>query len=145
MSNFIYETLRAGTTKDNSDSGAEVARKFNDNFQKILEKFNSLDDSLTKINESIATNSGVIDAVITKDGELVIKFLDGSEKNLGIVVDGSGSVYVPHVSAQKILTFTIEEEPTGVPDPVDLNPNDEWSRIDETEKEVVTDYVWDTI
>ena len=145
MSDFIYETLRAGTTKDNSDSGAEVARKFNDNFQKILEKFNSLDESLTRINESIATNSGVIDAVITEDGELVIKFLDGSEKNLGIVVDGNGAVYVPHVSAQKILTFTIEEEPTGIPDPVDLNPNDEWVEIDETENEVVTDYVWDTI
>ena len=145
MSDFIYETLRAGTTKDNSDSGAEVARKFNDNFQKILEKFNSLDESLTRINEFIATNSGVIDAVITEDGELVIKFLDGSEKNLGIVVDGNGAVYVPHVSAQKILTFTIEEEPTGIPDPVDLNPNDEWVEIDETENEVVTDYVWDTI
>lgn len=143
MSDFIYETLRAGTTKETSDSGAEVARKFNDNFQKILEKFNSLDESLTRINEFIVNNSGVIDAVITEDGELVIKFLDGTEKNLGIVVDSNGAVYVPHVSAQKILTFTIEEKPMDVPDPVDLNPHDEWSGIEENE--IVTDYVWEDI
>lgn len=145
MSDFSYEVLRAGTTKENSDSGAEVARKFNDNFQKILEKFKSLDESLAKINESITNNSGVVDAMISEDGELIIRYLDGTEKNLGIVVDESGAVYVPHVSAQKILTFTIESEPMGVPDPVDLNPSDEWSGIEETEDEGVSDYVWDKI
>lgn len=143
MSEFNYEILRAGTTKDDSDSGAEVARKFNDNFQKILEKFKSLDESLVKINASITGNSGVIDAVISESGELIIKFHDGTEKNLGVVIDGNGAVYVPHVSEQKILTFTIESEPTEVPDPVDLNPTDEWSGIDGSE--VVTDYVWEVI
>ena len=143
MSEFNYETLKAGTTKENSDSGAEVARKFNDNFQKILEKFKSLDESLGKIHESITGNSGVIDAVISENGELIIRFHDGTEKNLGVVVDGSGAVYVPHVSEQKILTFTVETEPTEIPDPVDLNPNDEWGNIDENE--VVSEYVWEGI
>ena len=145
MSDFSYEVLRAGTTKETSDSGSEVARKFNDNFQKILEKFKSIDASLSAIHESITKNSGVIDAMISEDGELIIRYLDGTEKNLGIVVDESGAVYVPHVSAQKILTFTIENEPMGVPDPVDLNPTDEWSKIDETDVEEVSDYVWDKI
>lgn len=141
MDGFNYELLRAGTTKNDSDSGAEVARKFNENFQKVLEKFKSLDESLAKINESMTNNSGITDAVISENGELIITFHDGTTKNLGIVVDESGAVYVPHVSERKILTFTIENEPTGIPDPVDLNPNDEWSGISDTEIE--SEYTWE--
>ena len=62
-------------------------------------------------------------------------------KNLGRVVGKDGAVYVPHISDQKILSFTIEDEPQGVPDPVDLNPNDEWSGIDEST--IVSDYIWE--
>jgi len=43
---FIYELLRAGTTQNDSDSGSEVARKFNDNFQKVQEKFSEIDQTL---------------------------------------------------------------------------------------------------
>lgn len=41
--NFVYELLRAGTTQANSDSGAEVARKINDNFKKVQDKFADVD------------------------------------------------------------------------------------------------------
>ena len=41
--NFVYELLRAGTTQANSDSGAEVARKINDNFKKVQNKFADVD------------------------------------------------------------------------------------------------------
>lgn len=143
MSEFTYETLRAGTNKNDSDSGAEVARKFNDNFQKVLDMFKSLEESLTKINESLNSGSGISDIVVSEDNELIITFNDGTTKNLGVVVGSDGAVYVPHVSENKILTFTIEDEPTSVPDPVDLNPNDEWSEIDDSEAK--TDYIWNTL
>lgn len=46
--NFIYELLRAGTNVSNSDSGSEVARKFNDNFQNVQDKFSEIDQQLAE-------------------------------------------------------------------------------------------------
>jgi len=50
-------------------------------------------------------------------------------------------IYVPHVDERKILTFTIEDMAGEIPDPVDLNPHDEWSDVDDTT--VVSEYVWE--
>jgi len=67
---------------------------------------------------------------------------DGKDGRDG--VDGkNGAVYVPHIDAHNVLTFTIEDEPVSVPDPVDLNPHDEWSNIDDSENE--TEYVWESL
>lgn len=92
------------------------------------------------------TARGIISMEINEDGELVVTFDDETTQNLGVVVGRDGSVYVPHVDERKILTFTIEDEPAEVPDPVDLNPNDEWSdiggdSIDEPGGE--TTYIWE--
>lgn len=87
------------------------------------------------------TETAVVDIQITDDGEMLITLSDGTTKNLGSVVDHDGAVYVPHVSDRKILTFTIEEHPNGIPDPVDLNPNDEWSDIGDTN--IISDYTWE--
>lgn len=94
----------------------------------------------------INTNTGsfVTGADISDDNELIITFSDGTTKNLGNVIGEDGAVYVPHISAQKILTFTIEDQPNGVPEPVDLNPSDEWSGIGD-ESEDVTDYIWEQL
>ena len=87
---------------------------------------------------TVVTNAG-----ITTDNELILTFSDGSMKNLGKISGVGGIVYVPHISDNKILSFTIETEATEVPDPVDLNPNDEWSPIDDST--IVSDYVWEKI
>lgn len=94
----------------------------------------------------INTNTGsfVTGADISDDNELIITFSDGTTKNLGNVIGEDGAVYVPHISAKKILTFTIEDQPNGVPEPVDLNPSDEWSGIGD-ENENVTDYIWEQL
>lgn len=81
---------------------------------------------------------------ITTDGELVVFYADSTYSNLGVVVGTDGKVYVPHVDAHKVLTFTIEDEAGEIPDPVDLNPSDDWSSIDD-ETSGKTDYVWDSI
>lgn len=39
-----FELLRAGTNAGDSDSGSEVARKFNDNFAKVNTAFAELED-----------------------------------------------------------------------------------------------------
>lgn len=91
----------------------------------------------------VNTNTGAVvtNAGISSDNELILTFSDGTTKNLGSVMGKDGAVYVPHISAQKVLTFTIEDEPGEIPAPVDLNPNDEWSEIEGDG--VVTDYIWE--
>lgn len=87
------------------------------------------------------TARNIVNMEINKDGELIVTYDDEETQNLGKVVGKDGVVYVPHIDEHKILTFTIESEPGEVPDPVDLNPNDEWSDIGGDE--AVTDYIWE--
>lgn len=91
----------------------------------------------------VCTDTGecITDIVITEEGEMVLRFSDGTEKNLGSMLDVSGAVYVPHIDDRKILTFTVEEKPGDIPGPVDLNPFDEWSDIDGSQ--VTSDYIWE--
>ena len=91
---------------------------------------------ISTIDGAVINNAG-----ITVDGELIVSFTDGTMKNLGKVVDDGGYVYVPHISDRKILSFTVEKTAGEVPDPVDLNPFDEWRPIDNTT--VVSDYTWE--
>lgn len=51
----------------------------------------------------------------------------------------SGVVYVPSISENKILSWT-NNGGLDNPDPVDLNPFDEWS---ETGNEVESEYIWE--
>ena len=93
---------------------------------------------ISTIDGAVLNNAG-----ITVDGELIVTFTDGTMKNLGVVVDESGNVYVPHLDDRKILSWTVESRAEDVPEPVDLNPFDEWNNIDD--KEVVTDYIWESM
>lgn len=85
----------------------------------------------------------IIDMKLTEDGHLIAYMDDGSEKDLGVVVGKDGAVYIPHLDDHKVLSFTIEDAPGEIPDPVDLNPSDEWSSIGDAE--VKTDYLWEKL
>jgi len=92
------------------------------------------------------TARGIINMEINEDGELVVTFDDETTQNLCLVVGKNGSVYVPHVDEHKVLTFTIDSEPGEVPEPVDLNPNDEWSDMGDggmDEPGGESTYVWE--
>lgn len=96
-----------------------------------------------KIIITAATGKSITSVSLTTSGELVVFFTDGTYENVGKVVGDDGRVYVPHIDAHKVLTFTIEDAAGEIPDPVDLNPDDEWSGIDGTGGE--TDYTWEGI
>ena len=57
MADLIYEKLQAGTTKEDSDSGAEVARKFNDNFQKVSEVLGNVADTAKVISTTLLSSN----------------------------------------------------------------------------------------
>ena len=54
---------------------------------------------------------------------------------------GDNAVYVPSIDEHKVLSWSIQEQAGEIPDPVDLNPNDEWNAVDDTA--LSSDYVWE--
>lgn len=82
-------------------------------------------------------------------GDIVTNYInnpvDVVKSNAGTIppTDGeftSGMVFVPEISDRKILSWTIQEsgDDLAVPNPVDLNPFDEW-----VDDETVSEYVWE--
>lgn len=107
---FVYELLRAGTTQNDSDSGSEVARKFNDNFQKVQEKFSEIDQSLNKekitgliiggLSQPIDENGNVEVPIAGLQNLGVIKSSDGENK---IKVDTDGTAEVVSLNINKLV------------------------------------------
>jgi len=87
---------------------------------------------------------GISSMEINEDGALVVHYDDGTSKVLGEVVGEDGKVYVPTIDEHKILSWNLADEPGEVPDPTDLNPNDEWYDIDD-EVSGKTDYIWERL
>lgn len=74
--NFVYELLRAGTTSANSDSGAEVARKINDNFKNVQIKFSEIEQSIqnsgsASIPIGTTTKAGVVKSSASENKVLI--------------------------------------------------------------------------
>ena len=82
MDSFIYEKLRAGTTQSDSDSGSEVARKFNDNFKKVEEKFTEISEKLTS---GFVQNISVNGTVIPVNNEGIVELPLVSPTQVGLV------------------------------------------------------------
>lgn len=128
-----YSTLRTyngNTSVSTTDANAIISFKYVGDVQKYI--------------DDLGVELFVVDAEVSADNELILTFNDGSKKNLGVVGGGgSGAVYVPHIDERKILTFTIEESPSEVPGPVDLNPFDEWEGIEGSD--LMSDYIWEEL
>ena len=95
-----------------------------------------------KVSTNGGNGVGITNVLIDENGDLIVVFDNGTQQNAGRAKGKDGAVYVPHLDAYKVLTFTIEEEPAGVPDPCDLNPHDEWSTPEDEGK---TQYIWETL
>lgn len=70
---LIYEIIKAGTSSKDSDTGGEVARKINDNFNKVKEKVSELEQSIkdgSSANISIGTDTiaGIVKSSNTENG-----------------------------------------------------------------------------
>lgn len=90
--NFVYELLRAGSTSANSDSGAEVARKFNENFEKVKTKFSELEQSIE--------NGVSVNVPVGNESKAGVVKSSNSENNVSIKSDGT--MEVNSVNIQKI-------------------------------------------
>jgi hypothetical protein len=85
---------------------------------------------------------GIASFVVSVDDEIIITLTNGKVINLGKVDGASGATFVPHIDDDKILTWT-NDKGLPNPDPVDLNPFDEWSTL--PEESIDTEYEWEYI
>jgi hypothetical protein len=84
----------------------------------------------------------VVNCEINEDGHLVVTFSNGNVIDAGYVGAADGVTFVPHISDDLILSWT-NNGGLDNPEPVDLNPFDEWAEIDGVESN--SDYVWEQL
>lgn len=108
MVDLDYESLRAGTTKENSDSGAEVARKFNDNFKKIAEMFYELDQ---KIQNNGAVKIAINGTVVETDEDGVVHLPLASRTQAGLVQseDSENSIVADENGTMKVSSLNVNK------------------------------------
>ena len=76
---------------------------------------------------------------VDENDNITITLINGKVIELGNIPGASGATFTPHISEDKILTWTCDKD-LPVPDPVDLNPFDEWEDDSEISS---SDYVWE--
>lgn len=110
---FIYEKLRAGTTTADSDSGSEVARKFNENFEKASAKFLEIDGKLQEFQQgdvikiiringqNLPVTGNTVDIPLaTALAHGVVKSTDAEN---GVTVKEDGTMEVNEINLNKIV------------------------------------------
>lgn len=85
------------------------------------------------------TSCGIKSFDIDENDNITITLINGKVIELGNIPGASGATFTPHISEDKILTWTCDKG-LPVPDPVDLNPFDEWEDDSEISS---SDYVWE--
>lgn len=85
---------------------------------------------------------GVDSCEINEDGHLIVTLTNGKIIDAGYVGNENGATFTPHISNDLILSWT-NDKGLDNPDPVDLNPFDEWTEIDGVESD--SDYIWEPL
>ncbi len=99
MAELNFEKLRAGTTKDNSDSGAQVAQKVNDNFDKVKAKVEEIEEKITTgTGAKIAINGTVLEA----DEEGVVNIPVVTKEQIGLVQSSEDEDFICAVEDGKM-------------------------------------------
>lgn len=83
---------------------------------------------------------GIVKLEVNENGELIATYSDGTIDNIGKVGVCPG-VYVPSKEGDKLI-FTLQDNATEDKIEIDIDPNNEWSGINDATE---TNYVWDTI
>ena len=93
-----------------------------------------------RVNVASSDVCGVEDCKVDDEGHLIVTLSDGRVIDAGHVEGSDGATFTPHISEDQILTWTCDQD-LPVPDPIDLNPHDEWSTLPEEGME--TEYEWE--
>lgn len=110
---FIYEKLRAGTSPADSDSGSEVARKFNDNFQNVTTKFLEIDNQIQEFQQADVIkiiringqNLNITDHTvdIPLATALTHGVVKGTDAENGVSIQEDGTMQVNQINVNKLI------------------------------------------
>lgn len=83
---------------------------------------------------------GIKSFEVDEEDNITITLIDDRVINLGNIDGASGATFIPHIDENKVLTWT-NDKGLDNPEPVDLNPFDEWSTL--PEEGINTEYEWE--
>lgn len=81
---------------------------------------------------------GIESFIVNENEEIIVTLTTGDVINLGKVDGASGVTFIPHISDDKILTWT-NNGGLENPPPTDLNPFDEWTE----DGDIDSEYEWE--
>lgn len=84
---------------------------------------------------------GIKNFDVDENDNITITLIDGRVIDLGHIAGSSGATFTPHVSEDKILSWT-NDKGLENPIPVDLNPFDEWVELGD-DGETPSQYAWE--
>ena len=128
MSQYIYETKA-----DNIYYNEE------EQYVQLTANGEPIGDRVTLDNSSVCS---VVNVVIDDNSDLIVTLSDGRVINAGHVSGSNGATFIPHISKDHILSWT-NDGGLKNPDPIDLNPHDEWSNL--PQEGIESDYEWEFI
>ena len=85
---------------------------------------------------------GIDKCEVNADGHLIVTLTNGKTIDAGYVGTADGVTFVPEISDDMILSWT-NNGGLENPEPVDLNPYNDWSEIESAES--TSDYIWETL
>ena len=86
----------------------------------------------------VGDSCGIESFIVNENEEIIVTLTTGQVINLGVVNGASSAIFIPHISEDKILTWT-NNGGLDNPEPVDLNPFDEWSE----DGDINSEYEWE--
>lgn len=126
MNNYLYETKADNIVVDKTNNTIQLTANGN------------------PIGDAVEYAScGIKNFEVDENDNITITLVNGKVIDLGHIAGASGATFTPHISENKILTWTCDQD-LPVPAPVDLNPFDEWKELGDG-GESTSQYVWEFI
>lgn len=131
----LIERMQNATDKLEASKADNIIRNEEDNTIQLSANGKPIGDKIEMC------NCGIKSFDVDENDNITITLLDGRVIDLGHIAGASGATFIPHISDDKILTWTNDKDLPN-PEPVDLNPFDEWGTLGEEEN---SDYVWENL
>lgn len=131
--NEIINKLSA-TIDDLNETKADNIIKNEDNTIQLSANGNPIGDKVD------LCSCGIKSFDVDENDNITITLINGKVIDLGHIEGASGATFIPHISENKILSWTNDKNLPN-PEPVDLNPFDEWWDDGETGSD--SNYIWE--
>ncbi len=94
-----------------------------------------------KIKLNAVSCAGGIQAIkINSNNELIVIYADGSEETVGVISAQDSGIYIPNVTKDGMLIYTLSDKPEEEVLSFDINPFNDWNTLEGPETK--STYIW---